>query len=135
LLDDVGAAFLRVDGGGWSLRGTMLPMRRERLGSGVYHMEINADLMRLAHGGLTVVDLDVRRRLVRKPMAQWLQLYTGWLATEGRRAVELGEVCRVSRSAMEPRRVRFYARKALDELAAAGAPPWQFRAGDVLCAV
>jgi len=132
LLGDIAAACLSVRSGSTRIFGTLLPFGREDLATGVYHLELNPKLMALAHGGLTVVDLDVRRKLARKPMAQWLQLYTGWLATEGRRAVELGELQRVARSAMEPRQVRYYTRKALDELAAAGAPPWELRQDDVL---
>jgi hypothetical protein len=132
LLGDISAAHLSVRSESTRVFGTLLPFGREDLATGVYQLELNPKLMTLAHGGLTVVDLDVRRKLARKPMAQWLQLYTGWLRAEGRRAVELGELQRVARSAMEPRQIRFYARKALDELATAGAPAWELAPDDVL---
>jgi len=132
LLGDIGAAHLTVQSETLRLFGTLLPFGRLDLATDVYRLDVNPRLMRLAHSGLTVVDLDVRRKLTRKPMAQWLQLYTAWAEAQGIRMLELEQLQRVSRSAVEPRMMRFRTKRALVELEAAGARPWRLSGDDKL---
>lgn len=130
LLHDIGGAQLIVRSSAVRLYGTLLPFGR--LEGDVHTLRINRELMELAHGGFTLVDLNARRRLARKPLAQWLQLYTAWLDSQGVRALELEQVRRVSRSSMEPRMLRFRTRRALVELESVGARPWRLGADDWL---
>jgi len=130
---DLGTAWLRVRHDGVESFGALVPFGRWD-GQAVT-LEVNRDLIEFAHGGFTLIDRDARRQLVRKPLAQWLQLYTAWLASDGRRAVELAEVHEASRSEMVRRKLRFRAKEALYELAAVGAPAWRLDADDWLRAV
>jgi hypothetical protein len=130
---DLGAACLRVQHEGVESVGSLMPFGR--WDGQTVTLEVNRELIELAHGGFTLIDRDARRQLVRKPLAQWLQLYTAWLESDGRRAVELDEVHDASRSEMGRRQLRFRAKAALYELASVGAPAWRLHGDDWLRAV
>src|SRR5438045_3525169 len=55
--------------------GSLLPRGAAEEGSAQYVVEINRDLAKLFDRGFTQVDWEQRRRLRRKPLAQWLHLY------------------------------------------------------------
>jgi len=130
LLDDLVAAALYVTAGKLYHAGTLLPLLKQD--GDVHTLRINAKMMHIAHGGFTLIDRAARLRLSRKPLAQWLQLYTAWHESQGVRAVELSDVERVSRSASERRKLRFLTHEALDALGEAGVRPWRLGADDVL---
>jgi hypothetical protein len=130
LLDDIIAAVLYVKSGNVYYGGSLLPFARQH--GDVHTLHINAEMMRIAHGGFTLIDRAARLRLSRKPLAQWLQLYTAWYESQGVRAVELADVERVSRSAMELRKLRFRMHEALDAIGEAGVQPWRLGPDDML---
>lgn len=55
--------------------GSLLPRGATEEDSTQYVVEINRELAKLFDRGFTQVDWDQRRRLRRKPLAQWLHLY------------------------------------------------------------
>jgi hypothetical protein len=56
--------------------GSLLPRgAADEEGTAQYVVEINRDLARLFDRGFTQIDWDQRKRLRRKPLAQWLHLY------------------------------------------------------------
>lgn len=130
LLGDITAAVLYVRSSSGYHYGSLLPFGAEH--GDVHTLSVNRDMMRLAHGGFTLIDREARRRLSRKPLAQWLQLYTAWHESQGVRSVELADVERVSRCAMERRKLRFRTHAALDALGEAGVQPWRLGADDWL---
>lgn len=130
LLGDLSAAGLYVRSENAYHWGTLLPFGKQE--GDTYTLSINADMVRLAHGGFTLIDREARLRLSRKPLAQWLQLYTAWNDSHGVRAVELGEAHRVSRSAMDRRKLRFRTHEALEALDNAGVRAWRLGADDWL---
>jgi hypothetical protein len=130
LLGDITAAGLYVRSETAYHWGTLLPFGKQE--GETYTLCINTEMVRLAHGGFTLIDRDARQRLSRKPLAQWLQLYTAWKDSHGVRAVELGELHRVSRSAMELRKLRYRTHHALDALGEAGVQPWRLGPDDML---
>jgi len=130
LLHDIANATLYVKWNNSTLYGSLLPLGRAD--GDLHTLRINPEMMALALEGFTLVDLDARRRLARRPLAQWLQLFTAWQESQGVRAVELGEVHRVSRSAVDMRMMRFRVREALAALGDAGVHAWRLGADDRL---
>lgn len=55
--------------------GSLLPKGAARLDTGEYAVEISRDLIKLFGRGFTRVEWTQRRKLICKPMAQWLQMY------------------------------------------------------------
>jgi hypothetical protein len=55
--------------------GSLLPKGAEDFDSGEYVVEISRDLAKLFNRGFTQIDWEQRRKLRRKPLAQWLQIY------------------------------------------------------------
>jgi hypothetical protein len=130
LLGDITAAALYVQSATHYHYGTLLPFG-EQAGD-THTLCINPHMVRLAHGGFTLIDRAARLRLSRKPLAQWLQLYTAWHESQGVRAVALADVERVSRSAVERRMLRFRTHQALEALGEAGVQPWRLGPDDML---
>jgi hypothetical protein len=130
LLGDIAAAALYVRSSTDYHYGTLMPFGAQH--GDVHTLRINPDMMKLAHGGFTIIDREARQRLARKPLAQWLQLYTAWYDSQGVRSVDLAEVHRVSRSPMERRKLRFRTHEALDAIGEAGVQPWRLGPDDML---
>jgi hypothetical protein len=55
--------------------GSLLPKGAGEIEKGNYVVEISRDLAQLFARGFTRVEWEQRRKLIRKPLAQWLQLY------------------------------------------------------------
>ncbi len=55
--------------------GSLLPRGEADLETGKYVVEISRDLAKLFERGFTRIEWEQRRKLLRKPLAQWLQFY------------------------------------------------------------
>jgi hypothetical protein len=55
--------------------GSLLPKGAAQIDTGQYVVEISRDLAKLFGRGFTRIEWEQRRKLHRKPLAQWLQLY------------------------------------------------------------
>ncbi len=55
--------------------GSLLPSGKADLETGEYAVQISRDLAKLFERGFTRIEWEQRRRLLHKPLAQWLQLY------------------------------------------------------------
>ena len=55
--------------------GSLLPRGAGEIEKGKYVVEVSRDLAKLFARGFTRVEWEQRRKLIRKPLAQWLQLY------------------------------------------------------------
>jgi hypothetical protein len=100
--------------------GSLLPKGCGKLNSGEYAVEITRDLIQLFDRGFTHIDWEQRRRLRRKPLAQWLQLYYSSHARPYPVTVEfLHEKSGSSTKCM--RKFRQSLRAALTEIQAVGA--------------
>jgi len=55
--------------------GSLLPRGAGEVQEGKYVVELSRDLAKLFARGFTRVEWEQRRKLIRKPLAQWLQLY------------------------------------------------------------
>ena len=132
LIDDIIATAVRITApdGHISYSGSILTRSKDASvgGDQAFLLEVNRDLARVFLNGFGTVDWNQRKALLKKPLAQWLQLYTSRFA----QPVPVAELHKLARSAAPLRSFRRQLKLALLELERVGVGRFVIDAHDVM---
>jgi hypothetical protein len=132
LIDDIIATAVRITApnGQVSYSGSILTRSKDASigGDQAFWLEVNRDLARVFLNGFGTVDWHQRKALLKKPLAQWLQLYTSRFL----QPVPVAELHRLARSAAPLRSFRRQLKLALLELERVGVGLYFIDAQDVM---
>jgi hypothetical protein len=132
LIDDIIATAVRITApdGQVSYSGSILTRSKDASvgGDQAFLLEVNRDLARVFLNGFGTVDWIQRKALLKKPLAQWLQLYTSRFA----QPVQVAELHKLTRSAAPLRSFRRQLKLALLELERVGVGRFAIDPHDVM---
>jgi hypothetical protein len=133
LIDDIIATAVRITtpDGKLSYSGSVLTRSKDAptgAGENAFLLEVNRDLAKLFLSGFGMVDWEQRRKLIKKPLALWLQLYVSKFP----KPVKVAELHRLSRSSAPLRSFRRQLKLALLEIENVGVGSWRVDAEDVM---
>ena len=132
LIDDIIATAVRITtpDGRVSYSGSILTRSKDASvrGDQAFLLEVNRDLARVFLNGFGTVDWNQRKALLKKPLAQWLQLFTSRFL----KPVQVAELHQLSRSSAPLRSFRRQLKLALGELERVGVGSWYVDDTDVM---
>jgi hypothetical protein len=132
LIDDIIATAVRITtpDGRTSYSGSILTRSKDASvrGDQAFLLEVNRDLARVFLNGFGTVDWNQRKALLKKPLAQWLQLFTSRFS----KPVQVAELHQLSRSSAPLRSFRRQLKLALIELERVGVGTWYVDETDVM---